>query len=57
MDPLVDVFDQLMDRLTEECTDKEKQEIKENFCKVQYMSVISLIWLISMKMGFWRRKP
>ena len=31
MDPLVDVFDQLMDRLTEECTDKEKQEIKENF--------------------------
>ena len=31
MDPLVEVFDQLMDRLTEECTKAQKEEIKENF--------------------------
>lgn len=31
MDALVEVFDQLMDKLTEECTERQKQEIKENF--------------------------
>ena len=56
MDPLVDVFDQLMDRLTEECTDKESKKSKKTSCKVQYMSVISLIWLISMKNGILEEK-
>lgn len=31
MDELVDVFDQLMDRLTKHCSETEKKEIKENF--------------------------
>ncbi|MDU1728771.1 MAG: thiaminase II, partial [Staphylococcus epidermidis] len=31
MDELVDVFDQLMDRLTKHCSETEKNEIKENF--------------------------
>ena len=31
MDELVEVFNQLMDRLTVNCTEKQKAEIKENF--------------------------
>ena len=31
MDALVNLFDELMDRLTENCTSEEKEEIKENF--------------------------
>lgn len=31
MDELVRVFDDLMDRLTQQCTENEKNEIKENF--------------------------
>ena len=56
MDPLVEVFDQLMDRLTEECTKAQKKKLKKISYKVPFMNVTSLIWLILMKMEFRRRK-
>ena len=52
MDELVDVFDQLMDRLTKHCSETEKK-IKENFLQSTFMRDISSIWHILMKMGIW----
>ena len=51
MAPLIEVFDRLLNELTEHCTEQEKREIKEAFYKVLYMNVISLIWHTLMKNG------
>ena len=56
MDPLVEVFDQLMDRLTEECTKAQKKKLKKISYKVPFMNVTSLIWLILMKNGISEEK-
>ena len=37
MDELVRVFDDLMDRLTQQCTENEKMKLKRTSCKVHYM--------------------
>ena len=49
MAPLIEVFDRLLNELTEHCTEQEK-EIKEAFYKVLYMNV-TLIWHTLMKNG------
>ena len=51
MDELVDVFDQLMDRLTKHCSETEKMKLKKISCKVLFMRDISSIWHILMKNG------
>lgn len=51
MDELVDVFDQLMDRLTKHCSETEKKRLKKISCKVLFMRDISSIWHILMKNG------
>ena len=50
MRPLIEVFDNLLDELTN-CTEQEKKILKKVSYKVLYMNVISLIWLILMNSG------
>ena len=50
MRPLIEVFDNLLDELTANCTEQEKKILKVSY-KVLYMNVISLIWLILMNSG------
>ena len=51
MRPLIEVFDNLLDELTANCTEQEKKILKKVSYKVLYMNVISLIWLILMNSG------
>ena len=51
MRPLIEVFDNLLDELTKNCTEQEKKILKKVSYKVLYMNVISLIWLILMNSG------
>ena len=51
MRELINVFDQLLDQLTENSSDVENNKLKKAFYKVRFMRDISLIWHIRMNNG------